>query len=177
MLHYRNLKLHLSLGTKLTKIHRVLKFKQSDWMKKYINLNTEKRMIHCVYGKTMESLRKRMNIRLVNKEEDFLKYTSRPTHIHHKIFGKNYAAIHESNQISTLNKPIYVEFTIVELSNWLMYNFHYSFTKNTLMLNFYLLTLTRTALLMKKNRKMFTKNYTAKRVNNATEFNEFKAET
>ena len=76
-----------------------------------------------------------------------------------------------------LNKPIYVEFTIVELSNWLMYNFHYSFTKNTLMLNFYLLTLTRTALLMKKNRKMFMKNYTAKRVNNATEFNEFKAET
>ena len=134
-------------------------------------------MIHCVYGKTMESLRKRMNIRLVNKQEDFLKYTSRPTHIHHKIFGKNYAAIHEINQVSTLNKPIYVEFTTVELSNWLMYNFHYSFTKNTLMLNFYLLTLTRTALLMKKNRKMFMKNYTAKRVNNATEFNEFKAET
>ena len=159
MLHYRNLKLHLSLGTKLTKIHRVLKFKQSDWMKKYINLNTEKRMIRCVYGKTMESLRKRMNIRLVNKEENFLKYTSRPTHIHHKIFGKNYAAVHEINQVSTLNKPIYVEFTIVELSHGLMYNFHYSFIKNTLMLNFYLLTRTRTDLLMKKNRKMFVENF------------------
>ena len=125
----------------------------------------------------MGNLRKRINVRPVNNKKDFLKYTSRPTHIHHKIFGKNYAAIHEINQVSTLNKPIYVEFTIVELSNWLMYNFHYSFTKNTLMLNFYLLTLTRTALLMKKNRKMFMKNYTAKRVNNATEFNEFKAET
>ena len=63
---------------KLTKIHRVLKFKQSDWMKKYINFNTEKRtnaansfeknklMINSAYGKTMENLQKRINVRLIN---------------------------------------------------------------------------------------------------------------
>ena len=143
VLHYRNLQLYLSLGMKLTKIHRVLKFKQSDWMKKYIDFNTEKRtnaansfekdflklMINSVYGKTMENLRKIINARLVNNEKDFLKYTSRPTHITHKIFGKNYAAIHEIKPVLTLNKPIYVGFTVLELSKWLMYDFHQNFIK------------------------------------------------
>ena len=143
IVHYRNLQLYLSLGMKLTKIHRVLKFKQSDWMKKYIDFNTEKRMnaandfekdffklmINSVYGKTMKNLRKRINVRLVNKAEDFLKYTSKPTYITQKIFRKDYAAIHEIKPVLTLNKPIYVGFTVLELSKWLMFNFNYNFIK------------------------------------------------
>ena len=77
----------------------------------------------------MENLQKIINVRLVNNEKDFLKYTSRPTHITHKIFGKNYAAIHEIKPVLTLNKPIYVGFTVLELSKWLMYDFHYNIIK------------------------------------------------
>ena len=109
VVHYRNFRLYLSLGMKSTKIHRVLEYKQPDWMKKYIDFNTEKRrnaandfekdffklMINSVYGKTMENLQKRISVRLVNHAKDFLKYTSMPTYITHKIFGKDYAAIHE----------------------------------------------------------------------------------
>ena len=105
---------------KLNKIHRVLKIKQSDWMKKYIDFNTEKRMsatndfekdffklmISSVYGKTMENLRKRINVRFVNNEKDFLKYTSKPTCVSYKLFNKNFAAIHEVKQVLVLNKPM-----------------------------------------------------------------------
>ena len=87
-------------------------------------------MINSVYGKIMENLRERINVRLVNNEKDFLKYTSRPTHITHKIFGKNYAAINEIKPVLTLNKPIYVGFSVLELSKSLMYDFYYSFIKN-----------------------------------------------
>ena len=81
VVHYRNLQLYLSLGMKFTKIHKILKFKQSDWMKKYIDFNSEKKMnaandfkkdffeliTNSVYEKTMENLRKTVNVRRVNK--------------------------------------------------------------------------------------------------------------
>ena len=85
VLHYRNIRLYLSLGMKLTKTHSVLKVKQSDWMKKYIDFNTEKRtnaansfekdcfklMINSVYAKPWKTYKKG-NVRLVNNEKCFL---------------------------------------------------------------------------------------------------------
>ena len=68
-------------------------------------------------------------MRLVNNEKDFLKYSSRPTYITHKIFGKDHAAIHEIKPVLILNKPIYVGFTVLDLSKWKMYDFHYNFIK------------------------------------------------
>ena len=130
VVHYKNLQLYLSLRMKLTKIHRALQFKQSDWMKKYIDFNTKKRMcatndfekdffklmINSVYGKTMENLRKRINVRFVNNKKDFLNYTNKAAYVTHELFNKNFAAIHEIKPISILNKPIYVGFTVLDLS-------------------------------------------------------------
>ena len=65
-------------------------------------------MINSVYGKTMGNLRKNINVRLVNNEIDFLKYTSRPAYIRYKKFGKDYAAVHEIKPVLILNKPIYI---------------------------------------------------------------------
>ena len=93
VIHYRNLQQCLELGIKLKKIHKILKFKQSDWMKPYIAFNTQKRTIsnneadknffklinNSVYDKTMEKLRKRTKIRVVKNSQDFVKYTSKPT--------------------------------------------------------------------------------------------------
>ena len=146
---------------KLTKVHRVLKFNQSDWMKKYIGFNTEKRMnaandfekdffklmINSVYGKTMENLRKRINVRLVNNAKDFLKYTSKPTYITHKIFGKDYAAIHEIKPVLILNKPTYVGFTVLDWVNGRCMISIKILLKIILMLNYCLQT--QTVLLMK----------------------------
>ena len=110
IVHYKNLQLYLSLGIKLTKIHKVLKFKQSGWIHKYIDFNTEKGInaansFQKDFFKLMTNSVRLVN-RLVNNEKDFLKDTSRPTHITHKIFDKNYAAILEIKSVLTLKKQI-----------------------------------------------------------------------
>ena len=143
VLYYRNLQLYLYLGMRLTTIHKMLKFKQSDWIKIYIDFNTEERtnaansfekdffklMINNVYGKTIENLRKRINVRLIKNNKSFFKYTSRPAHIIHKIFDNNYAAICEIKSVLTLSKPICVAFTVLQLSKWLMHGFNCSFIR------------------------------------------------
>ena len=112
-------------------------------MKTYIDFNTKKGMsasndfekyffklvINSAYGKTMENLRKRINVRFVNNKKDISKYSSRPTYVTHKLFNKDFAAIHEIKPVLILNKPIYVGFTVSDLSKWLMFDFHYNFIK------------------------------------------------
>ena len=143
VLHYRNLQLYLDLGLKLTKIHRVLEFNQSPWLKQYIDFNTQKRtnaknsfekdffklMNNSVFGKTMENIRKRVNVKLVTNVKKLLKWTSKPTYISSKIFNENLVAVHKTKEQIKLNKPAYVGMCILDLSKTLMYDFHYNYIK------------------------------------------------
>ena len=86
-----------------------------------------KLMNNAVYGKTMENLRKRIKIRVVKISKGFIKYTLRSTCVNWKVFENNLTAIHEKKISLTLNKPIYVGFTVLQTSKWKIYNFHYNF--------------------------------------------------
>ena len=92
-------------------------------------------MNNSVFGKTMENLRKRISIKLINNSKDYVRYVSEPNFISQKIFSKNFVAIHQIKPVLILNKPIYVGFSILDLSKLLMYRFHYEYIKITLMLN------------------------------------------
>ena len=128
----------------LSKVHRILKFKQSDWLKKFVGFNTDKRknasnnfekdffklMVNSAFGKTMENLRKRICVELINNAKDYARCVSRPSFVSQKIFSKNFVAVHRIKPVLTLNKPICVGFSILELSKLLMYEFHYRYSKN-----------------------------------------------
>ena len=143
VLHYRNLQLYLDLGLRLKKVHRVLEFNQSPWLKQYIDFNTQKRtqaknafekdffklMNNSVFGKTMENIRKRVDVRLVTDEKKLLKMTSKPTYVSSKIFNENLVAVHKIKETLTLNRPAYVGMCILDLSKTLMYDFHYNYIK------------------------------------------------
>ena len=84
-MHYENLKLYDSLGLKITQIHRGIKFEESAWLEEYINLNTKLRieakksgnnfevnfcklMNNSVFGKTLENIINRVDIRLLSSD-------------------------------------------------------------------------------------------------------------
>ena len=129
---------------KLSKIHRVIKFKQSNWLKEYIDFNTEKRknsknsfersffklLVNSIYGKTAENIRKRINIKLINNAKDYVRCVGKPNFISQKIFSKKFVAIQQIKSVLTLDKPIYVGFSVLKLSKLLIYKFHYEYVKN-----------------------------------------------
>ena len=143
ILHYRNLQLYTELGLKITKIHRALEFDQSPWLKKYIDFNTDKRanaknsfekdffklMNNSVFGKTMENVRKRIDVRLITDEKKLLKMAAKPSYISNNIIDENLVALHKIKETIYLNRPVYIGMTILDLSKTLMYDFHYNYIK------------------------------------------------
>ena len=146
VLHYRNFQLYLGLGMKLKKVHRALRFEQSPWMEPYIRMNTELRkqatnafekdlyklMNNSVFGKTMENLRKRVDVKLVRShEEDKLRrLIASPSFARANNFDDDLAAIEVHKSRLVLNRPVYVGMSILDLSKTLMYDFYYGQLKN-----------------------------------------------
>ena len=147
VIHYKKLMQCLSLGMKLKKIHRGIKFTESTFLKPYIDKNTILRtqakndfekdffklMNNSVFGKTMENIRNRVNIKLVDTGEQFKKLTAKPNYESRKILNDNnnesLVSVHMKKTSLTMNKPVYLGMSILDLSKTLMYDFHYNYIK------------------------------------------------
>jgi len=143
VVHYDNLKLYESLGLKITKIHRGIRFEESTWLKEYIDLNTDLRtkatndfekdffklMNNSVFGKTMERIENRVDIRLVCDEKEATKLAAKVSFDRLTIFDENLIAIHNKRTKLLFNKPIYLGMCILDSSKTLMYDFHYNYIK------------------------------------------------
>ena len=139
VLHIKNLESYLKLGMRLTKIYRVLQFNESSWLEPYIYFNTKKRAESksefgkkkkLLYGKTLENLRNRINVRLVNNEDVFTKHAAKANFISGKMFNGNLFAINRIKEQLLLNRPIYVGMTVLDFSKYLMFDFHYNYMLN-----------------------------------------------
>ena len=143
VVHYRNLRQYLEMGMKITAVHRGISFYQSPWMEPYIRKNTELRktaansfekdffklMNNSVFGKTIENIRKRQNIHLIDNRKKAVKLSSRPNFDRCTIFDRNLIAVHMKKTEVYFNKPVYVGQAILDLSKTLMFDFHYNYIK------------------------------------------------
>ena len=141
IVHHENLKLYLELGLKVKKIHRGIKFREEPWMRSYIELNTSLRtkgkndfekdffklMNNSVFGKTMENIRNRVDVKLVNNRGAAEKLSAKPNFEKATIFDEGLVAIHMKRTKLTFNKPVYCGMAILDLSKSLMYDFHYGY--------------------------------------------------
>ena len=143
VLHGKNLALFLSLGMKLKKVRRGLKFQEKNFMKNYIDKNTSLRsqaknafekdlfklMNNSVFGKTMENVRNRVSIELVKDAERAAKLVNKPNFEELKIFDEFLIAVKMRKTKVWMNKPVYVGMSILDLSKTLMFSFQYEYVK------------------------------------------------
>ena len=126
IIHFKNLKLYLKLGLKLTKIHRVLSFKQSKFLEPYIKLNTNLRkkannsfekdlfklMNNAVFGKSIQDQRKHLNIKLAFNEKQASRWIIKPKFETFNILDEEKVLIKMRKTSVKLNRPIYIGFTV-----------------------------------------------------------------
>ena len=145
VIHIDTLKYALKLGLKLTKIHRGMSFKSSLFLKEYIDFNSTKRagaandfekdfyklMNNSVFGKTMENVRNRVNVKFVTNQRSYDLLVRKPQYKRNVLIsqGNELTGVEMSKTKVILNKPIYLGFAILEYSKLLMQQFHYDYIK------------------------------------------------
>lgn len=144
VLHYTNLQQAMNAGLILRKIHRVIKFNQSPWLKTYIMTNTQfrtdtldefekdffKLMNNAVFGKMMECVRDRLDLELVVDKNRMKKLIQSSCFKGRTIYHENLVSVLRIKEKVTLNKPVYVGMCILDISKTLMYDFHYKKMKD-----------------------------------------------
>ena len=143
VVHYKALRMYVKYGLKVTKIHRGIVFHDSPWMKPYIDFNTKLRMQskntfeknffklmnNSVFGKTMEDIRKRTDIKLVTTPEQAIKLINKQNYTHRTTFSDNLVAIHMAKTEIYMDKPKQIGMSILDVSKTLMYDFYYGYLK------------------------------------------------
>ena len=141
LIHYRMLKFYIRHGMVVDKIHNIISFRQSRWLEKYINFNTQKRnkakndfekdfyklLNNAFYGKTMENVRNRLKIKFFKKDDyrEIIKQQSKLTFNGiHKSYDNCDSYTFKQNEF-LMDKPIYLGFTVLELSKLHMYETYY----------------------------------------------------
>jgi len=141
VLHIRNLKLYTDLGMKVDRIHKVMEFDQKAFLAPYIAFNTEKRrmarssfekdffklMSNAVYGKMIEQLQNRVNVKLVTDPNKVKKFIRKPTCKRFKIINNDLVMILMTKQKLLINKPIYAGMAILDIAKTVVYQFHYHY--------------------------------------------------
>jgi len=146
VVHYRNLQLYLKQGMRSKKVSWVLEFDQERCMEPYIRMNTEfwkeaknefktnfyKLMNNLVFGKTMENLRKCLDMKIVRswEKDKIRRLVASPSYARHEIFRNDMGGIHMYKSRVYLDKPVYTGMTILEKSKILMYDFFYNQMKS-----------------------------------------------
>lgn len=153
IVHYRNLKLYLKHGLVLKKIHKVIQFHQEPFLKKYIEHNTTLRMAatnsfeknfyklmnNSVFGKCMEDVRRRRDIRLCCTDKQAEKLIAKPNFHERNIFSSTLAAVHMRKTEIFFKKPITIGMAVLDISKTLMYKFYYEYMQPTYKQNLNLL--------------------------------------
>ena len=142
-IHIYALKQALNHGLILIKVHSVISFRHSVWLKLYIDINTELRTKakndfekgyfklknNAAYGKAMENIRKHRDIRLVNNDKKRKVLASEPNCHATKHISEDLLIMEMKKRELYMNKPIYLGQAILDISKTLMYEFWYDYIK------------------------------------------------